>query len=229
MSYAAGPSADRTAPTPARPVGAGDVPVIAILRRLAPDRAFVVACALAGAGIPALELTIDSPDVLTVIGRLRAELPDTAIGAGTVLTSAEVVAAADAGAQFVVSPNVDERVVATCVEAGIPSLPGAATPTEVVRAWESGASMVKLFPAGPLGPATIRALRGPLPAIPLVAVGGVDGTNAVAYLEAGAAAVGIGSWLAADGDPRLAARRAAELVARATPISPSAHSPHQRP
>lgn len=196
---------------PASPLGADDPPIFAILRRQAPERAVAIAEAITGAGIPALEITIDSPEALDVIRELRTRLPRASIGVGTVLRAGEAEAAIDAGAQFVVSPHVDEAVIAASVAGGIPALPGAATPTEALLAWHAGASLVKLFPAATGGPAAIQAIRGPLPMIPLVAVGGVDGSNARAYLAAGAVAVGIGSWLTV-GNPDEASSRAAQLV-----------------
>lgn len=197
---------------PASPLGSEDPPVFAILRRLAPEHAVEIAQAIARAGIPALEITLDSPGALDVIRTLRAQLPNTSVGAGTVLEVAAVEAAARAGAQFVVSPNVDEAVIAAAVAAGVPALPGAATATEAMRAWRAGATLVKLFPAAAGGPALVRAIREPLPMIPLVAVGGVDGSNARAYLDAGASAVGIGSWLTAGGSSAQAGDKAAQLV-----------------
>lgn len=196
-------------PSPLRP---DDPPVFAILRRQEQDAAIEIAHAITRAGIPALEVTIDTPGVLELVRALRAQLPDTAIGVGTVLEPSEVQAAAAAGAQFVVSPNVDLDVIASCLAAGLPALPGAATPTEALQAWRAGATMVKLFPAAAGGPAALRAIREPLPMIPLVAVGGVDGSNARAYLDAGASAVGIGSWLTGAGSAEEAARRAEQLV-----------------
>jgi 2-dehydro-3-deoxyphosphogluconate aldolase / (4S)-4-hydroxy-2-oxoglutarate aldolase len=198
---------------PPSPLEQDDPPVIAILRRQPPDRAVELACAIADVGIAALELTIDSEGALDVIRTLRAQLPDTAVGVGTVLDPRAVGAAADAGAQFVVSPNVDVDVISACVDAGIAALPGAATPTEAVQAWRAGASLVKLFPAAIGGPAALRAMREPLPMIPFVAVGGVDGSNARAYLDAGAVAVGIGSWITASRSCEEAAERASRLIA----------------
>lgn len=197
---------------PPSPLQPGDPPVFAILRRQEPSTAIAIAHAITQAGIPALELTIDSPGVLELVRELRAQLPDAAIGVGTVLDPREVEAAAAAGAQFVVSPNVDPDVIAACVAAGLPALPGAATPTEALQAWRAGAAMVKLFPAATGGPAALRAIREPLPMIPLVAVGGVDGSNARAYLDAGASAVGIGSWITGAGSAEEAAGRAAQLL-----------------
>lgn len=197
---------------PPSPLRAGVAPLFAILRRLDPDIAVATAIAIARAGVPALEITIESERSLEVVRRLRDELPETAVGVGTVLEPTAVEAAIDAGAMFVVSPNVDTSVIAACVGLGIPALPGAATPTEALHAWRAGASMVKLFPAATGGPAGLHAIHEPLPMIPLVAVGGVDGGNARAYLDAGASGVGIGSWITGAGSPALAAERATTVV-----------------
>jgi 2-dehydro-3-deoxyphosphogluconate aldolase / (4S)-4-hydroxy-2-oxoglutarate aldolase len=194
------------------PFPSGALPVMAILRRLAPSNAMAVARALCEGGISVVEVTIDSPSSFDLISSLRSDLPDVVTGVGTVLEARQVGRAVDAGARFVVSPNVDEEVIGSCVESGVPAFPGAATASEVVRAWKAGATAVKLFPAGALGTATVRALQEPLPFVPLVAVGGVDGTNARSFLDAGAIAVGLGSWLSCGGDPAAALSRARLLV-----------------
>jgi 2-dehydro-3-deoxyphosphogluconate aldolase/(4S)-4-hydroxy-2-oxoglutarate aldolase len=192
--------------------------VFAIFRRLTPARTIEAAHAVAQGGIAALEITIDSPEALPIVGQLRERLPHVRVGVGTVLDPRDVPVVAQAGGQFIVCPHVDEAVIEASIDAGLPALPGAATATEVVRAWRAGASLVKLFPASALGPQTIRALREPLPMVPLVAVGGVDGANATRFLDAGAAAVGVGSWLTGASDlsemTRRATRLTAELAAR---------------
>lgn len=134
------------------------------------------------------------------------------VGAGTVLTIDAARRAVDAGAAFLVAPHVDPEVVAWTAGRGIPMFPGAATPTEVLAAWRAGAAGVKVFPASVVGPAFVRELRGPLPDIPLLPTGGVTVDNAAAYIEAGAAAVGIGSWLFAGGTPDSIAERARQAV-----------------
>jgi 2-dehydro-3-deoxyphosphogluconate aldolase / (4S)-4-hydroxy-2-oxoglutarate aldolase len=194
------------------PFPAGAAPVIAILRRLDAGSALAVAKALHEGGISVLEVTVDSPSCFELISALQRDVPDLVTGVGTVLDPQQVVLAVDAGASFVVSPNVDEEVIAACVKRGVPVVPGAATASEVVRAWKTGATAVKLFPAAALGTATIRALREPLPFVPLVAVGGVDGSNAGQFLEAGAVAVGLGGWLSCGGDAAAALGRARQLV-----------------
>lgn len=197
----------------ASPLGPEDPPVFAIMRRQAPDRAIAIAQAITQAGISALEITMDTPGALELVRQLRAQLPETSVGVGTVLDPRAVETAVRAGAQFVVSPNVDEAVISACVAAEVPALPGAATPTEALRAWRAGATAVKLFPAAAVGgPAALRAIREPLPMIPFVPVGGVDGSNAQAYLDAGASAVGVGSWITGSSTLEEAASRAAQLV-----------------
>ncbi len=190
----------------------GAVPVMAILRRLQVSSAIAVAKAVHEAGVSVLEVTIDSPAPFELISALRRDIPDVVVGVGTVLDTQQVALAADAGASFVVSPNVDEEVITACVERGVPVVPGAATASEVVRAWKAGAAAVKLFPAAALGTATVKALREPLPFVPLVAVGGIDGSNARQFLDAGAVAVGLGGWLSCRGDAAAALGRARQLV-----------------
>ena len=97
------------------------------------------------------------------------------------------------GADFAVAPILDHGLLAVALERGVPFIPGALTPTEIRSAWEAGATFVKLFPASAVGPALVRELRGPLPDVQIIPTGGIDATNAATFLEAGAAAVGIGS------------------------------------
>ncbi|GAB3064713.1 bifunctional 4-hydroxy-2-oxoglutarate aldolase/2-dehydro-3-deoxy-phosphogluconate aldolase [Stenotrophomonas tumulicola] len=175
-------------------IGTGHV--VAILRgdfRGADD---VIADALASRGVTSLELTIDSPDSLARIARLAERMRGRmAVGAGTVLTIEQVIAAAEAGATFIVSPNRNRAVIQTAVATGLVALPGCQTPSEIVEAVEAGAQAVKLFPAEVLGPAFVRALRGPLPTLRLVPTGGVTPALAAEYRAAGAWAVGVGSDL----------------------------------
>ena len=115
---------------------------------------------------------------------------------GTVLDIEGAAAAVEAGATFLVMPVTDPDVIGWAVERGVPAFPGALSPTEVLTAWRSGASAVKLFPASAGGPTLVRELRGPFPDIPLMPTGGVTADNARSLIEAGAVAVGVGSWLA---------------------------------
>jgi 2-dehydro-3-deoxyphosphogluconate aldolase / (4S)-4-hydroxy-2-oxoglutarate aldolase len=152
------------------------------------------------------EITLDSQDALETIAALRDDA-DLVVLAGTVRTSDDVRAAVEAGAQGCVSPTLAPEVVEACREAGLPAIPGAMTPTEIETAWRLGAEMVKVFPAARLGPEFISDLRGPLGDIPLLATGGVDSSNALDFLRAGAAAVGVGSALVGAADVREAARK----------------------
>jgi 2-dehydro-3-deoxyphosphogluconate aldolase / (4S)-4-hydroxy-2-oxoglutarate aldolase len=164
------------------------------------DHALVaeVGRALAAAGLDVIELTLDHPDALGALRSLAdAFAGDVLIGAGTVRRPEQVVEAADAGARFCVSPGVDVAVVEATLRAGLEPLPGAGTATELATALDAGARMVKLFPAGPLGRGYLRALLGPFRGTELVPTGGVRHDEVGGWLEAGAAAVGLGSDLVA--------------------------------
>ena len=170
--------------------------ILAILRGPVEGREIDLVEALVAGGITAAGVSTVTPGCAAIIGRLCAHFADrAAIGAGTVTTPAELKAAADAGASFIVSPGTDPAIIHETRKLGLASFPGALTPTEVMLAADSGANAVKIFPAASLGPAYIRALRGPFPSIPLVPTGGIHLDNLRAYLEAGAMAVGIGSEL----------------------------------
>jgi 2-dehydro-3-deoxyphosphogluconate aldolase/(4S)-4-hydroxy-2-oxoglutarate aldolase len=187
---------------------------MAILR--APDAATLepAAHALVAAGVRCLEVTLTGAGALDVVGRLRALLPaDVLIGAGTVVTTEQAHAAVAAGAEFLVSPSTDAGVIEVALSAGVGVYPGAWTATEVVHAWQLGATAVKLFPCSSGGPEHLRQLAAPLPHIPLIAVGGVTADNAGDYLAAGAIAVGIGSALTKDPDDPGYGERVARLLA----------------
>lgn len=156
--------------------------VVAVLRHAAPEPALE-------AGLRVLEVTLDTAGALETIARLRAR-GDVTVLAGTVRTAAEVDEAVEAGAEACVGPGFDPEVVARCGERGVPAIPGALTPTEVERAWRSGAALVKLFPGSLGGPQYVRALLAPLAGIPLLVTGGITAANARAFLDAGAVAVG---------------------------------------
>lgn len=169
------------------------LPVVGIIRGCPPDHLVGIATAAAGEGLVALEVTLDSPDPLRGIETLASSLPDIVVGAGTVHTAEEAGAAIEAGASFIVSPTVSGTTVDVCVAAGIPSLPGAATPTEISAALKRGAYAAKVFPAKQLGgPDFIKAVLAPLHHPRLVPTGGIDAGNAGKYLSAGAHAVGVG-------------------------------------
>ncbi|KID31605.1 bifunctional 4-hydroxy-2-oxoglutarate aldolase/2-dehydro-3-deoxy-phosphogluconate aldolase [Prauserella rugosa] len=183
-----------------------------IFRGQSPRECLSLAEVLHGEGIRLFEVTLNSADPFAAITALRAEYGDELpVGAGTVLTAADVERAADAGAQFVVSPHVDEDVLARAGQLGLGTVPGAFTATEVVRAVRLGADVVKVFPISPVGAEHIRQLRGPLPDVPMMATGGVGPELAGACLAAGCAGVGVGVQLLGDpSDPpsvRTQARR----------------------
>ena len=172
--------------------------LVAVLRRITPRAALLTLVDdLAAAGVRCFEITLDAPDAADDLAAVRQRLASRddgpfVVGAGTVLTMAQLDASAAAGASFAVAPILDLPILHAAVERGLPFVPGALTPTEIRLAWEAGATFVKLFPASAVGPSLVRELRGPLPDIELIPTGGVDGDNAERFLEAGAVAVGIG-------------------------------------
>ena len=156
---------------------------------------------LADAGARVFEIRLETHTAETDLAAVRAHLQARTdgpflVGAGSVLRRNELEAARRAGADFAVAPLLDASLVATAVEEGMPFIPGAFTPTEIATAWAAGATFVKLFPAASVGPAFVRGLRGSMPDAQLIPTGGIDAASAAAYLEAGAAAVGIGIALA---------------------------------
>jgi len=199
------------------------VPVVAILRSARADRFLDAGRVLYEAGLRAIEITLTSSGGLEAFVQLRDELPqDALLGVGTVRTLADAELAVAAGASYLVAPDFRPEVVAWAVERQLPVVPGALTPSEVAAAWAAGATAVKVFPVSAVGgPAYVKAVRAPLPEVPMVPTGGVGIGHIRAYLSAGAAAVGVGSPLLGDaGDPGgdLAALRdrARQAVAAAT-------------
>jgi 2-dehydro-3-deoxyphosphogluconate aldolase/(4S)-4-hydroxy-2-oxoglutarate aldolase len=179
--------------------------LIVVLRRIDPlDRLRAVVDDLVEAGARIFEITMDGADAPAAIRAIRGAVASrgdepTLVGAGTVRTAEHLGAAIDAGADFAVSPVLDEALLARALRRGLPFLPGALSPTEVDRAWRAGATFVKLFPASSVGPTHVRELRGPLGEIELVPTGGIDATSAAAFLAAGAVAVGVGSAIVSAG------------------------------
>ncbi|HAF70563.1 MAG: 2-dehydro-3-deoxyphosphogluconate aldolase/4-hydroxy-2-oxoglutarate aldolase [Acetothermia bacterium 64_32] len=154
-----------------------------------------IAKALYEGGLSCLEITMTTPGALRAIEEARGELPEVLMGAGTVLDGPTARQAILAGAQFLVTPTVELDVIEVAHRYGVPVIPGAMTPTEILTAWEAGADMVKVFPAEVLGPSFIKAVHGPLPQIPLVPTGGITADNAGGFIRAGAALVCAGGWL----------------------------------
>jgi 2-dehydro-3-deoxyphosphogluconate aldolase/(4S)-4-hydroxy-2-oxoglutarate aldolase len=202
------------APRPAIPDGLRTGGVVAIARRLTAEDSPQVADALLDGGVLAFELTLNDPvdSALRAIESVAARSSDLAIGAGTVLSIDAAARALDAGATFLVMPHTDPELVAWAAARGVPTLPGAATPTEVLAAWRAGAAAVKVFPASVVGPAFVRECRGPFPDIPLVPSGGVTVESAADLIAAGALAVGVGGWLIGDAERAGVTSRARRIV-----------------
>ena len=172
--------------------------VMAIIRGSDSDAAVATALALFDEGVRFVEISLTTPGACAAIEAVRSRLPEGAqIGAGTVLTAADVADVAAAGAQFVVTPAVTPSI-AVAAERGLPVAAGALTPTEAFTAVQQGASVVKLFPASIGGPAYLKAVRDPFPHIPFLAVGGVGLEELDGYLAVGALGVGVGSPLVGD-------------------------------
>lgn len=186
--------------------------VFAIIREKSYDQAAATADTLLSAGITTLEISLTTPFALEAVTTLVREVGDDAIiGAGTVLDGVSARMAVDAGARFLVSPNLDEEVLRTAHRYGLPAFPGASTPSEIVRALELGADAIKLFPASGHSPAVLRDVRAAIPQAALLPTGGVTVDIAPEWIAAGAAAVGMGTALT-DGDRDVVAKRVAELL-----------------
>lgn len=190
------------------------LPLIAILRGVTPDEAPAIAGALLEAGITQIEVPLNSPEPLESIAGLAKDFGSRAlIGAGTVLTAADVDAVADAGGRLIVSPNCDTDVITRTKALGLESWPGVFTPTEAFTALQAGADGLKLFPGAMAGPAGLAAIRAILPAGTLVyAVGGAGPENFRDWIAASADGFGLGSALYKPG------WTAAEVRARAKSI-----------
>lgn len=175
----------------------GSAPLMAILRGMGVERSLSVATAAWDLGIDVVELPIQTAEDLEALrvvsdaGRGRGKR----VGAGTVVTTEHVAQAAAAGAEFTVSPGFDLDVVRASSEAGLPPLPGVATPTEVQLAMHEGLTWLKAFPASLLGTGWFGAMHGPFPGVRFVATGGMDASNAADFLDAGVRVVAVGSAL----------------------------------
>ena len=172
------------------------IPVIGIMRNIPDECVEAIAEVYHRSGLTSLEITMNSSNAEkhiaglaeTYAGRLN-------IGAGTVCSMADLQKALAAGAQFIVTPIINEEVIKSCVELKIPIFPGAYTPSEIYKAWSMGATIVKLFPAGDLKPGNIKEILAPLNFVSLMPTGGVTFENFTEYFKQGAKAVGIGSHL----------------------------------
>ncbi|MFI7490270.1 bifunctional 4-hydroxy-2-oxoglutarate aldolase/2-dehydro-3-deoxy-phosphogluconate aldolase [Micromonospora echinaurantiaca] len=175
-----------------------DARILAVIRGTDTAGAIAAGTALLEAGVRLVEVALTTPDAPRAIEALRAAAPaGSLVGAGTVLTAADVADVVAAGAQFVVTPAVVESI-AEAARRGVPVAAGAFTPTEAYTAMRMGASAIKLFPASVGGPAYLKAVRDPFPDIPFVAVGGVGLADVPGYFRAGAIAVGLGGPLVGD-------------------------------
>ena len=193
--------------------------VVAVVRLPSGDAIREVADSLVAGGVSCIEVTMTVPKAIRYIEVLSAEYPEVLVGAGTVMTAQQAEECIAAEAQFIVSPTFVPEVVTAAALQGVAVVPGALTPTEVVCAWQAGASMVKIFPAARVGPKYLSDLKGPLPDIPLLPTGGITDQNILEYIQAGADAVCVGSWLVCpnavrDGDFALIAGRARRLLQR---------------
>ena len=173
------------------------VGVVAVIRGSSADHAVAIAEALMRGGVWGIEITYSTPDCCRAIERVVALAPtEAAIGVGTVLNPSQISDAQNAGAQYAVSPHFDAAIVAEAIRRKLPMLPGAITPSEIVSAWNAGATCIKLFPGSLVGVDYVKALKGPLPHIPVMPTGGVTLDNLHEWFAAGVVAVGMGGNLA---------------------------------
>jgi len=196
-----------------------DIGLVPVVRAETPDQAKRAVAAIMAGGISVLEVTMTVPGAIGVIEQLsQAFGAEALIGAGTVLDPETANKCIQAGAQFIVSPALNEETIAFCRARDIAIFPGALTPTEVVRAWNAGADAVKVFPAGAVGGASyLKALKAPLPHIELVPTGGVSLKTAADFIKAGAMALGVGADLVdmnalRDGNDQLITERARQFL-----------------
>jgi len=173
-----------------------EIGIMPSVRVNAADLAFFAAETVYEAGIPVAEITMTVPNAVGVISQLTRNFPDFIVGAGTVLDIEEARACLDAGARFITSPGIVPDVMEFVLKSGAVAIPGALTPSEVIAAWKAGADFVKIFPCAQVGSDQyIRALKVPMPQIPLIASGGVNQLTVANFIFAGVSAVGIGSEL----------------------------------
>jgi 2-dehydro-3-deoxyphosphogluconate aldolase / (4S)-4-hydroxy-2-oxoglutarate aldolase len=196
-----------------------EVGIVPVVRAESADEAGRAIAAIMAGGVPVLEVTMTVPGAVRLIEDLvRRFGAEAVVGAGTVLDPETARACILAGAQFVVSPSTNLATIACCRRYGVPIMPGALTPTEVVAAWEAGADMVKVFPCSALGGASyIKALKAPLPQIDLIPTGGVNLQTAADFIKAGSTALGVGADLVdlkalREGKDALLTERAQKLV-----------------
>jgi 2-dehydro-3-deoxyphosphogluconate aldolase/(4S)-4-hydroxy-2-oxoglutarate aldolase len=170
--------------------------IIAIMRAQSSDQLIAAADAIRAGGVRVIEVTMTTPGALSVIAEATKKYgSEVLFGAGTVLDAETARAAILAGAGFIVAPTLNLDVIRLCNRYSVPVMPGCATPTEMLTAWEAGADMIKLFPADVGGPDLVKAILAPLPQLQIVPVGGVDLNTAAAFIRKGAVALGVGGSL----------------------------------
>jgi 2-dehydro-3-deoxyphosphogluconate aldolase / (4S)-4-hydroxy-2-oxoglutarate aldolase len=173
------------------------VGIIPVVRASSAQQALLAVDAICVGGIPIVEITMTVPGAIEIIREVaRSRGSKVLVGAGTVLDADTAERCIAAGAEFIVSPGLKVKTIEFAAKAQILMMAGALTPTEVITAWEAGSDFVKVFPCGQVGGASyIKALKGPLPQVPLVPTGGVNLQTASEFIEAGAAALGVGGEL----------------------------------
>ena len=199
--------------------------IIAIIRGFQPEICLKLAEAYAEGGIKMVEVTFNQknpaswPETAAAIKAIRERFAGAVhVGAGTVLTAEQLTMMQDAGGEYMITPNVNVDLIRDCVSRGLVAMPGALTPSEAVTAFDAGASFVKIFPAGSLGPGYVKAVMAPLAHIPFLAVGGISPANVGDFMKAGCVGAGVGGnltnkeWIAAGAWDKIAAV-ARELVA----------------
>ena len=203
--------------------------IIAIIRGFSPDVCLNLAESYFKGGIRLVEVTFNQKapetwkDTAAAIGAIKARFAGAVhVGAGTVLTEDQLSMCRDAGGEYMITPNVNLSLIRSCVGQGLVAMPGALTPSEAVDAWDAGASFVKVFPAGSLGPGYVKAIRAPLSHIPFLAVGGISPDNVAEFMRVGCVGAGVGGnltnkeWIAA-GEWDKIADVARQLVERSAP------------
>ena len=188
----------------------GNNMIVAIIRGFEPDTCLRLTEAYVNGGINMVEVTFNQKapqtwkDTAAAIKAIKSNFGDVVkVGAGTVLTEQQLTICEDAGGEYMVTPNVNVELIKKCVADGLMAMPGALTPSEAVAAWNAGASYVKLFPIGVLGPEYVKAVMAPLSHIPFLAVGGIGPDNVADYIKAGCVGAGVGGnltnkeWIAA--------------------------------
>jgi 2-dehydro-3-deoxyphosphogluconate aldolase/(4S)-4-hydroxy-2-oxoglutarate aldolase len=184
--------------------------VIPVVRGLTAERALSLSQAIAGGGLHSIEITLETAGSLEALATLADG--EFTVGAGTVRTISQAQSAFDAGAEFLVSPHLDEELVKWARDRDIPYLPGVLTPTELAHALQLGIETVKVFPAGLGGPDLISALLGPFPGVQLIPTGGITADNAAGFIAKGAVAVGVGGWLTNHKDLTIVTARTRSLT-----------------